>query len=103
MMQRQRFFAVGLGVILLSVVGCQSNHSNTDKVAVNGAHPQGPATIMPGLGNHHHPVSTRNAEAQRFFDQGLTLAYAFNHDEAVRSFKRAGELDPKLAMAWWGV
>lgn len=62
-----------------------------------------PASLMTGLGEHHHPVSTTNAEAQRFFDQGLTLVYAFNHDEAIRSFKRAAELDPNLAMAHWGV
>jgi tetratricopeptide (TPR) repeat protein len=64
---------------------------------------QKPAVLMEGLGKHHHPVATKNAEAQRFFDQGLTLMYAFNHDEAARSFRRAAELDPRLAMAWWGV
>ena len=42
-------------------------------------------------------------KAQQFFDQGLKLVYGFNHDEARRSFQRAAELDPKLAMAWWGV
>ena len=62
-----------------------------------------PAFLMEGLSNLHHPVSTKNAEAQQFFDQGLRLVYAFNHDEAARSFHRAAELDPKLAMAWWGV
>ena len=62
-----------------------------------------PIILMEGLGNHHHPVATSNPQAQRFFDQGLTLIYAFNHDEAARSFRRAAELDPKLAMAWWGV
>jgi len=62
-----------------------------------------PVTLMPGLGNLHHPVSTSSAEAQQFFDQGLRLVYAFNHEEAARSFRRAAELDPKLAMAWWGV
>src|SRR6266700_55196 len=62
-----------------------------------------PATLMAGLGSVHHPVSTTNPEAQRFFDQGLALVYAFNHDEAIRSFKRAAELDPRLAMAWWGI
>jgi tetratricopeptide (TPR) repeat protein len=62
-----------------------------------------PAAMMTGIGNLHHPVSTRNAQAQEFFDQGLRLIYAFNHDEAARSFHRAAELDPKLAMAWWGV
>ena len=61
------------------------------------------ATLMTGYGNWHHPVSTKNAQAQAFFDQGLRQIYAFNHDEAARSFQRAGELDPKLAMAYWGV
>jgi len=61
------------------------------------------ASLMTGLGNWHHPVSTTNAQAQAFFDQGLRLIYAFNHDEAARSFQHAAELDPKLAMAYWGV
>ena len=62
-----------------------------------------PASLIPGVGDVHHPVSTSSAEAQRFFDQGLALVYGFNHDEAVRSFMRAAELDPQLAMAHWGV
>ena len=62
-----------------------------------------PATMMTGLGDLHHPVSTKNAQAQEFFDQGLRLIYAFNHDEAARSFQQAASLDPKLAMAYWGI
>src|SRR5215217_680803 len=62
-----------------------------------------PARLETGLGEVHHPVSTKNVEAQKFFDQGLAYLYAFNHEEAVRSFKRAAELDPSLAMARWGV
>jgi tetratricopeptide (TPR) repeat protein len=65
--------------------------------------PAKPATLMSGYGNLHHPVSTTNPQAQQFFDQGLRQIYAFNHDEAARSFQRAAELDPKLAMAYWGV
>lgn len=61
-----------------------------------------PATLMTGLSNLHHPVSTKNVEAQKFFNQGLALIYAFNHEEAARSFQQAAKLDPKLAMAWWG-
>jgi len=61
------------------------------------------AVLMTGFGNWHHPVSTKNAQAQAFFDQGLRLIYAFNHDEAMRSFQHAAELDPKLAMAYWGI
>jgi tetratricopeptide (TPR) repeat protein len=62
-----------------------------------------PVTMMTGLGDLHHPVSTKNKEAQEFFDQGLRLIYAFNHDEAARSFQQAAALDPKLAMAYWGI
>jgi tetratricopeptide (TPR) repeat protein len=59
--------------------------------------------LMRELGEVHHAVSTRNQQAQRFFDQGLALLYGFNHDEARRCFEQAADLDPKLAMAWWGV
>src|SRR5208282_585215 len=65
-----------------------------------GAHP---VVLVTGLGNLHHPVSTKNLQAQQFFDQGLRFIYVFNHDEAARSFQHAAELDPKLAMAYWGV
>jgi tetratricopeptide (TPR) repeat protein len=61
------------------------------------------ATLMAGLGDLHHPVSTSNTEAQKFFDQGMRLIYAFNHEEAAGSFERAAELDPKMAMAYWGL
>src|SRR5688500_17887228 len=62
-----------------------------------------PAVLLKGYSDLHHPVSTKNAEAQAFFDQGLRLMYAFNHDEARRSFQRAAELDADLAMAHWGI
>ena len=62
-----------------------------------------PVTLVKGLGDLHHPVSTHNPQAQQFFDQGLRFIYAFNHDEAARSFQHAAELDPNLAMAYWGV
>jgi len=70
----------------------------------HAAHPQThPVTLVAGLGDLHHPVSTRNPQAQQFFDQGLRFIYCFNHDEAARSFQHAAELDPNLAMAYWGV
>ena len=55
--------------------------------------------LDPGLGPLHHPVSTRNRQAQAYFDQGLKLIFAFNHEAAIRSFQRALELDSDLAMA----
>jgi len=70
----------------------------------HAAHSQShPVTLVGGLGDLHHPVSTQDVQAQKFFDQGLRFIYAFNHDEAARSFQHAAELDPKLAMAYWGV
>ena len=63
----------------------------------------GAAPLLNGLGKLHHPITTSNPLAQRYFDQGLTLVYAFNHEEAARSFEYAARLDPKCAMAYWGV
>lgn len=62
-----------------------------------------PVVLMKGMGNYHHPISTKNPEAQEFFDQGLTLMYGFNHAEAIRSFEKAAELDPEAAMPLWGI
>lgn len=62
-----------------------------------------PVKLEKGLGAVHHKVTTQSTEAQAFFDQGLAYIYAFNHDEAVRSFQKAAELDPKMAMAYWGI
>jgi hypothetical protein len=86
-----------LGILLLLLSGGFA-FADHDKEG-----PARPATLMAGLGNLHHPVATGSAEAQKFFDQGLTLLYAFNHDEAARSFARAAQLDPNLAMAYWGL
>ena len=61
------------------------------------------APLLEGLGDHHHEISTDVPLAQRYFDQGLVLAWAFNHAEAERSFRQAATLDPDCAMCWWGV
>ena len=60
------------------------------------------APRLQNLGSHTFPVSTRNGQAQAFMNQGLNLAYAFNHAEARRAFREAARLDPDLAMAYWG-
>ncbi|HLV24702.1 MAG TPA: hypothetical protein VKZ41_00170 [Gemmatimonadales bacterium] len=59
--------------------------------------------LMEGLGTHSMKVSTKVPMAQQFFDQGLRLAYAFNHEEAGRSFAAAVKLDSSCAMCNWGV
>ena len=61
------------------------------------------AQLFDDLGTLNRPVGTASPEAQRYFDQGLRLAYGFNHDEATRSFARAAELDPGCAACLWGV
>jgi tetratricopeptide (TPR) repeat protein len=77
---------------LAATAGCASSGTAQQNVPV-----------FEGMGPHRRPVTTDSELAQLYFDQGLTWAYAFNHDEAVRSFTRATELDPGCAMAWWGV
>jgi tetratricopeptide (TPR) repeat protein len=62
-----------------------------------------PATLVQGLGDHHHAIATPQKDAQRFFDQGLVLTFAFNHAEAIRSYQRAAELDPASPMPLWGM
>lgn len=61
------------------------------------------ALLLDGLGTHERQVTTASPQAQAFFNQGLRLAYGFNHDEAARSFARAAQLDPTCAMCFWGV
>lgn len=61
------------------------------------------AKLYEGLGTFHRKVTTRSAEAQRYFDQGMRLVWAFNHDEATRSFAKAAQIDPRCASCYWGV
>ncbi|MGY8916260.1 MAG: hypothetical protein ACKVJF_14410, partial [Flavobacteriales bacterium] len=60
------------------------------------------APLFDNLGNLHYPINIKDDRAQAFFDQGLKLAYAFNHAESHRSFMEASRLDPNSAMAYWG-
>ncbi len=60
------------------------------------------APSLQNLGTHAFPVSTRNKRAQLFINQGINLAYGFNHAEAGRAFREAARLDSVLAMAYWG-
>lgn len=86
--------------LILLLVGIPSNSVAQQPPGTSVAQP---VQLLPGLGNHHHPIATKSPEAQKFFDQGLALAWAFNRAEAERSFRHAAELDPSAAMPWWGV
>jgi tetratricopeptide (TPR) repeat protein len=65
--------------------------------------PAASAQIFAELGGTHRRITTRVPLAQRYFDQGLNLAYGFNHDEAVRSFAAAARKDPSCAICYWGI
>jgi tetratricopeptide (TPR) repeat protein len=67
------------------------------------AAPERPAPLFEDFGTLHHPVATSSQEAQRYFDQGLTLCYGFNHKEAIRSFEAVAKYDPDCPMAHWGI
>ena len=62
-----------------------------------------PVILYKGLGAWRHPIATKSAEAQKFFDQGLSLLFGFNRYEALRSFRKASELDPGAVMTYWGM
>jgi tetratricopeptide (TPR) repeat protein len=89
--------ALILILMLTSISFAQHGHSTN-----NGAE-KPTVWLEDGLGNIDHPVTTKNPEAQKYFNQGLAYMYAFNHAEGINSFKRAAELDPQLAMAFWGI
>ena len=58
--------------------------------------------LWDGLGSITYKITTANEKAQAYFNQGLRLAYAFNHGEAQRAFRKAQKLDPDCAMCFWG-
>src|SRR5262249_47456814 len=73
---------------------------------VAAAPPKSASDAIPlytNLGSHHKPISTRVPTTQQYFDQGLRFVYGFNHAEAIRSFRRAAELDSTCAMCYWGI
>lgn len=102
-----KILAVALSILTLSASAFASGQtaaSDSDRGhAGHGAQPTPKyQPLFEGLGNLHHPVTTDSERAQKYFDQGLAFNYGFNHDEAYLSFVAAEEIDPKMAMAYWG-
>ncbi|MDA0680388.1 MAG: hypothetical protein O3A13_12410 [Proteobacteria bacterium] len=95
---------------LLALTGCSKDGSNqgamepdADATASrNELATRAGAPLFDGMGNHHHPITTSDPDAQRYFDQGMVIDFAFNHAESVRSFRAAQTLDPECAMCYWG-
>jgi tetratricopeptide (TPR) repeat protein len=96
-MKREQFL-VGL---MIGMVACLSQLPTAAHAAKQDTAPSVP--LFDNLGTLHHPITTKEPRAQAYFDQGLRLVYAFNHEEAIRSFDEAARLDPDAAMAYWGI
>ena len=93
-----------LGVMVLIAVlaaGCTKPPQEHPPAAPDAPPPR--TTLLGNLGSYHRPISTTHGEAQRFFDEGLTLLYGFNHEESYRSFAQAAALDPASPMPHWGM
>ena len=97
----------GAGVLALLVSGTTVAHADTPPhshgVPTTLSQWADGAQLFGGLGNFYRAVTTSSDQAQAYFDQGMRLLWAFNHDEASRSFARATQLDPNCAMCFWGV
>jgi len=89
--------AVFFCLLALAAPAARAQHDH------GAAAPAAPPQIVSGMGSWHHPITTKNPEAQKFFDQGLAFLYGFNHDEAAKYFRRAAELDPAAPMPYWGL
>lgn len=79
--------------ILMMLFGCKGNDD----------HSQRTAPLFENLGSYHYSVTTNSELAQKYFDQGLILAYGFNHSEAFRSFNESTIIDSTCAMGYWGM
>lgn len=117
-MRQMRKLPAGILATTLCLVsiGSSGDPAPAEKPAVCTAQPKGPgglpstlaqwaegARLFGELGNFHRQVTTGSQPARTYFDQGMRLLWAFNHDEATRSFAKAAELDPECAMCCWGV
>lgn len=81
----------------LSIAACTPKPETDAELAKRAGAP-----LFAGMGEFHRVIDTKDAGAQRYFDQGMVLAFGFNHAEAIRSFRAAQHLDPSCAMCYWG-
>jgi len=95
MMRFSRLLA--FAALPFAMVAC-SDAPETDAALVARAG----APLFTGMGAFHRAITTSDPGAQRYFDQGMVLAFGFNHAEAIRSFRAAQKLDPGCAMCFWG-
>ena len=100
----------GIGLLLVLAAGCaapessseQSDSENAVKSEQLALAQRAGAPLFDGMSDYQMPITTDSADAQRYFDQGMVLSFAFNHAESIRSFRAAQTLDPSCAMCFWG-
>ncbi|MFL5470978.1 MAG: tetratricopeptide repeat protein [Gemmatimonadales bacterium] len=92
---------VGLWLAVPGQLNAQEHHHPPGMPTAESA--SAPTPLYENLGGLHHTVTTESEKAQQYFDQGLRLTYAFNHDEAIKSFKQALVYDSTCAMCYWGI
>src|SRR6516165_4548937 len=95
------------GAVTRSMIRLAAAHTEAPQAKTNAASPalafaDSDPAVWNGLGSLSYKVTTSSAAAQVYFDQGLRLTYAFNHEEAQRAFRKAQKLDPDCAMCFWG-
>ena len=91
---------IGRLAALLLLLGAMSCTRPDPSSSVDQGAPTAP--LLDGMGVYHQAITTESALAQRYFDQGMVLAYGFNHAEAARAFGEAARLDPECALCFWG-
>jgi tetratricopeptide (TPR) repeat protein len=90
------------GAVRLAASRTEVPNAEMQATAPNAAFADIDPPLWDGLGVLSYKITTASAAAQNYFDQGLRLAYAFNHAEAQRAFREAEKLDPRCAMCFWG-
>jgi tetratricopeptide (TPR) repeat protein len=93
---RSALLALGVALVAIPATAQDAQH------AAHGNSAAG-VPIIQGLGSYHRAISSTNADAQQYFDQGIRLTYAFNHLEAIRAFEEAARRDPSCAICLWGI
>jgi tetratricopeptide (TPR) repeat protein len=93
----------GLGLTLAATNGLTAQEHQHPPGMPTSAPSSAATPIYDNLGSLHHTITTSSPTAQKYFDQGLRLSYAFNHDEAVKSFKEGLKHDSTCAMCYWGI
>ena len=100
---RRNGMSVVLGGLVWVLSGCGDPVAVEQSVEVKQTLAQrAGAPLFKGMGAFHMPITTRDTDAQRYFDQGMVLAFGFNHAESIRSFRAAQTLDSDCAMCFWG-